>query len=242
MVIIGIVVLVVVALLALIIGLSVGLKSWRALQTVSNCYHRGRGCEACWEEAFPRCVCVFPLFRGLMTCVCVFKVLGCVWVCLSLLCCSSFWLLLNKQAFPSFVWAVGLFADHLTPVLTCYSTSCLSASTSVEELIIGGGYHYHLHHPRPDTIAGERSCCHHPLHHQLAPPPWTWTWTHWYHSSVWKNRLFIWPLGKRDKLNQKVLLGCFSAAKMSLNSTRGATTSISVWRQKREMTKQSVFC
>lgn len=74
--------------------------------------------------------------------VCVFKILGCVCACvcmclrvfawLSLLCWSSFWLLLNKQAFPSFVWAVGSFADHLTPALTCFSTCSLSA-TSVEE-------------------------------------------------------------------------------------------------------------
>lgn len=98
MVIIAIVVLVLVCLLALIIGLSVGLNwSWWALQRVSNRYHRGRGCEACWE-AFPRCV-----------------------------------LLLNKQAFPPCVWAVGSFADHPTPVLTCFSACSLSASTSVEE-------------------------------------------------------------------------------------------------------------
>lgn len=70
-----------------------------------------------------------------MTCVCVFKVTGCVCVCvrLSLLCRTSFWLRLNKQDFPSFVWAVGSFADHLTPVLTCFSTCSLSASTSADE-------------------------------------------------------------------------------------------------------------
>lgn len=116
-----------------------------------------------------------------MRCVCVFKVLVCV-VFFSF--CSSFWLLLNKRAFSSFELAVGSFADHLTPVLTCFWTGSLSHPPLQKKLIIGGGYHYHLH-PCPDTVAGERSCCHHPcchhpLHHQSAPPLWMWTWTHWY--------------------------------------------------------------
>lgn len=104
MVIIVICVLVAVAVVALIIGLSVGLRwSWWALRRVSNCYHRGCGCEACWGEAFPQCVCVFPLSRELMTCVCVFKVIGCVCVCAAFSALSYFLLAAVEQTRFSFI-------------------------------------------------------------------------------------------------------------------------------------------
>lgn len=178
-----------------------------------------------------------------MTCVCVFKVIGCVCVRLSLLCRTSFWLRLNKQDFPSFVWAVGSFADHLTPVLTCFSTC---ASTSADE----NRYRWELALSSSSSFSSR-----HRSRRKFLPPSSmlsSSTPSSASSLSVVVNlnlpiilkeqtvHLTFW--GKREKLNQHVLLGCFGAAKMRLNSTRGTMPSISVWRQKREMTKQSVFC